>query len=145
MICNFWEQKECYYEEWQVAILKMLYKNKGDSKKLINYRGIVLQDVFARLTSAIVAQRLGKLLHECGIEEQFGYQKGRGTIDAVYVLRTTLQLRKLHRMDSHVLFVDLIKANKNKAAAMLSPCLTPTVYSMLHLSFPSLNSSLKSW
>ena len=87
----------------------MLYKNKGDSKKLINYRGIVLQDVFARLTSAIVAQRLGKLLHECGIEEQFGYQKGRGTIDAVYVLRTTLQLRKLHRMDSHVLFVDLIK------------------------------------
>ena len=58
MITNFWEgkQQQYQYEEWTVAILKLLYKNKGDSKLLTNYRGVVLQDVFARLTSTIIAK-----------------------------------------------------------------------------------------
>jgi len=38
--------------------------------------------------------------------KQFGSQSG----DANYVLRTLLQLRKTHDKDTHVLFVDLIKA-----------------------------------
>jgi hypothetical protein len=33
-----------------------------------------------------------------------------GTADAQYVLRSALQLRREHDLDSHVLFVDLIKA-----------------------------------
>jgi hypothetical protein len=38
-----------------------------------------------------------------------------GTADAQYVLRSALQLRREHDLDSHVLFVDLIKAFKNTA------------------------------
>ena len=98
------------YEEWETAILKLLYKNKGSAKKLKNYRGIVLQDLFARIMSAIIADRLALLLQKNGIEQQFGCQKGRGTIDANWVIRNLLQTRKLHGIDSHVLFVDLIKA-----------------------------------
>jgi hypothetical protein len=45
-----------------------------------------------------------------GTEEQFGSQPGRGTIDALYTLRSALQLRREHQTDSYVLFIDLIKA-----------------------------------
>jgi len=112
MFVRFWHNDIPHdnYDEWKVAILKLLYKNKGDSKDLKNYRGIVLQDIFARLMSAIIAKRLSKLLAQFGIEEQFGSQAGRGTADANWVLRHLLQTRKAHGIDSHVLFVDLIKA-----------------------------------
>lgn len=110
LIQRFWTGAQATYEEWQVAILKLLYKGKGDQKEPTNYRGIVLQDAFARLTSIIVTARLSKLLETCGIEEQFGSQSGRGTIDALFCLRLALQLCKEHQLDSYVLFVDLIKA-----------------------------------
>jgi len=98
------------YAEWQTALLRVLYKGKGDAREPTNYRGIILQDSFARLTSIIVTNRLKIVLQKCGIEEQFGSQSGRGTIDALYCLRLALQLRREHKLDSYVLFVDLIKA-----------------------------------
>jgi len=49
MFVRFWrgDIPNDNYDEWKVAILKLLYKNKGDSKELKNYHGIVLQDIFA--------------------------------------------------------------------------------------------------
>jgi len=46
MFVRFWHNDIPHdnFDEWKVAILKLLYKNKGDSK---DYRGIVLQDIFA--------------------------------------------------------------------------------------------------
>jgi len=111
MFVRFWHNDIPHdnFDEWKVAILKLLYKNKGDSKDLRNYCGIVLQDIFAQLMSAIIAKRLSKLLAQFGIEEQFSSQAGRGTADANWVLCHLLQTRKAHGIDSHVLFVDLIK------------------------------------
>jgi hypothetical protein len=110
MISNFWTGDTKRYEEWKNATLRLLYKGKGDVHQPTNYRGIVLQDIFARVTSLLLTKRLVALLETCGIEEQFGSQPGRGTIDALYCLRAALHLRREHRLESHVLFVDLIKA-----------------------------------
>ena len=112
MFKRFWHNDvpDGIYEEWQTAILKLLYKHKGSAKLLKNYRGIVLQDLFARIMSVICNKRLMTILKINGMEEQFGSQAGRGTIDANWVLRSLLHTRKDHGIDSHVLFVDLIKA-----------------------------------
>ena len=110
MFQRYYKGETDSFEEWETAILKFLYKGKGSAKRLKNYRGIVLQDIFARLFSAMIGKRLSRLLKHVGIEEQFGCQTGRGVIDANYVLRTLLQLRQMHDLDTHVLFVDLIKA-----------------------------------
>jgi hypothetical protein len=75
-----------------------------------NYRGIVLQDAFAHLLSAIIGGRLHQLIKKCGMEEQFGYQENTGTNDATYCLRSALQLRQEHQQDTYLLFIDLIKA-----------------------------------
>jgi hypothetical protein len=106
MIKSFWEKDQKHYDEWKTALLKLLHK-KGSKKALTNYRGLALQDVTARLTSYIIALRLNKLVKKNGLISQFATV---GTADAQYVLRSALQLRREHDLDSHVLFVDLIKA-----------------------------------
>jgi hypothetical protein len=106
MIKSFWENDQKHYDEWKTAILRLLHK-KGSKKALTNYRGLALQDVTARLTSFIIASRLNKLVKKNGLSSQFA---SVGTADAQYVLRSALQLRREHDLDSHVLFVDLIKA-----------------------------------
>jgi hypothetical protein len=83
---------------------------KSDQKEPTNYCGIVLQDAFKCLLSAIVSGHLNQLIKKCGIEEQFAYQENLGTQDASYCLRSALQLCKEHQQDTYILFVDLIKA-----------------------------------
>jgi hypothetical protein len=56
LLQDYWDGHSDY-EEWQTALLQVLYK-KGDRKEPTNYRGIVLQDAFARLLSAIIGGRL---------------------------------------------------------------------------------------
>jgi hypothetical protein len=106
MIKSFWENDQKHYDEWKTALLKLLHK-KGSKKALMNYRGLALQDVTACLTSYIIALRLNKLVKKNGLTSQFATV---GMADVQYVLRSTLQLRREHDLDSHVLFVDLIKA-----------------------------------
>jgi hypothetical protein len=106
MIKTFWENDQKDYDEWKTALLRLLHK-KGSKKALTNYRGLALQDVTARLASYIIALRLNKLVKKNGLTSQFA---SVGTADAQYILRSALQLRREHDLDSHVLFVDLIKA-----------------------------------
>jgi hypothetical protein len=72
---------------------RVLYK-KGDRKEPTNYRGIVLQDTFARLLSAIIGGRLHQLIKKCGMEEQFAYQENTVTNDATYCLRSARNTNK---------------------------------------------------
>jgi hypothetical protein len=107
MIKSFWENDQKHYDEWKTALLRLLHK-KGSKKALTNYRGFALQDVTACLTSYIIALRLNKLVKKkrtniticlrghsrCAIRPEIG---------------PTTSKRE-HDLDSHVLFVDLIKA-----------------------------------
>jgi hypothetical protein len=97
LILDFWNGAQHTYDEWQMALLRIIYKGKGDQKDPNNYRGIVLQDALARLTSTIITKRLTELVKHCGIEEQFAYQPERGMIDALYCLHSALQLRREHQ------------------------------------------------
>lgn len=131
MFKHFWynDVPDGIYEEWQTTILKLLYKNKGNAKLLKNYRGIMLQDLFVRIMSVICNKRLLVILKQNAMEEQFGCQSGCGTIDANWVLRSLLHTRKDQGIDSHILFVDLIKAfdtaNHDLLFALLAKYSTP--------------------
>jgi hypothetical protein len=108
LLQDYWDGHSDY-EEWQTALLRVLYK-KGNHKEPTNYPGIVLQDAFAHLLSAIISGHLHKLLKKRGMEEQFAYQEQTGTADAAYCLCSALQLRREHNQDTYILFVNLIKA-----------------------------------
>jgi hypothetical protein len=109
LLQKYWTDPTVVHPEWQQASLTWLHK-KGDRKDPSNYRGIVLQDILARLLSVVITARLQTILAFHGIEEQFGCQPGRGTIDALFALRSALQLRREHQTDTYALFIDLIKA-----------------------------------
>jgi hypothetical protein len=50
------------------------------------------------------------MLKEHGIKEQLGYQPLQGCRDALFIVRSTLQLRHKHRLPTWALFVSLVKA-----------------------------------
>ena len=82
------------------------------SEDLGNYRGVVLQDAFARIISALIAQRLYRIIDLHGMPEQLGFTPKVGTMDATLILRNGngLQIRHEHDEKTYVLFVDLVKA-----------------------------------
>jgi hypothetical protein len=96
--------------EWNQALLCVIYKRKGKQDDLNNYRGVCLQDLIARYVSSIISSRLLDMLKEHGIEEQLGCQPLRGCRDALFIVRSALQLRHKHMLPTWALFVDLVKA-----------------------------------
>jgi exonuclease III len=77
---------------WTKGIIIPLYK-KGDKDDVTNYRGITLLSNLGKLFTAVLNERINKWSDNNNIvsDAQFGFRKGRSTIDAVFVLNTLIQ------------------------------------------------------
>jgi Reverse transcriptase (RNA-dependent DNA polymerase) len=95
--------------EWHEVNLKCLHK-KGPKKNPSNWRGICLKEPIAKLLSSIINQRLLKIFSIVGTDNQYGCQQNKGCTDGIYVLRSILQTRRHHNLESWVLFADIVKA-----------------------------------
>jgi exonuclease III len=96
-------------EQWKHSNVKMLHK-KGDTTNPNNYRGIALQESTTKIVSSIIANRLLTNIEKHGHPTQFGFQRNMGCTDALFLLRSVLQNRREYNLETHVLFVDLVKA-----------------------------------
>ena len=94
------------YDAWKASHLVPLPK-KGGLLNPNNWRGINLLDVASKIISIIVNKRLQKLLKVRGITYQFGASPGTGCQNGLFCLKTMLQTRREHDLDSHCLFIDL--------------------------------------
>lgn len=72
-------------EEWREGLIIPIYK-KGEKKKVENYRGVTLLNTAYKIYARILNERLLKEVEEKLGETQFGFRKGRGVIDAIYIL-----------------------------------------------------------
>ena len=97
------------FDEWKVSHLVPLPK-KGDLSNPNNWRGINLLDVTSKLVSIIVNKRLQKMLKIRGITHQFGASPGTGCQNGLFCLKTLLQTRREHNLDSYCVFIHLVKA-----------------------------------
>jgi hypothetical protein len=97
------------YAKWDVARLILLPKN-GDLSLRKNLRGICLLDIASKVFSSMCVRRLKTVMKEEGLDEQSGFRANRGTIDGLFTTSTGLQKRKENKLDTWVLFVDLVKA-----------------------------------
>ena len=94
--------------DWLESIIVNCFKGKGDALERGNYRGLKLLDqgmkMFERILDKIIRQRVN-------IDEmQYGFMPGRGTTDAIFILRQ-LQERYLQKNKRlYFVFVDLEKA-----------------------------------
>ena len=94
--------------EWRESFLVPIYKEKGDIQDCPNYRGIKLMSHTMKLWERIMDLRIRE---ETSIgEEQFGFMPGKGTTDAVFILRQIMEKHREKKEGLHVVFIDLEKA-----------------------------------
>ncbi|XP_050469789.1 uncharacterized protein LOC126863566 [Bombus huntii] len=74
-------------EDWRKGVICPIYK-KGDKGAVKSYKGVTLMDTAYKIYAGILDERLKMEIEDKLGESQFGFRKGRGVIDAVYVLTT---------------------------------------------------------
>ena len=94
--------------DWHESIIVNCFKGKGDALVRGNYRGLKLLDqgmkMFERVLEKIIREKVDIA------EMQYGFMPGRGTTDAIFILRQ-LQEQFLHKNKQlYFVFVDLEKA-----------------------------------
>lgn len=80
------------HDDWKKSELVTIYKNKGDVLKCENHGGIALTEhVMKAVMERVTDERLRA---EISISKtQFGFMKGRGTVDALYIVRQMQEKR----------------------------------------------------
>ena len=97
-------------EQWTVGIIIPLHK-KGDKNGANNYRGITLLSCLSKIFTSVLNNRLETFCKEIDTisDAQFGFRKGRSTVDAMFALLSTVQNYLSNNKRLYVAFVDLKK------------------------------------
>ena len=111
LFIKIWKDGEVI-QDFRDAIIKHLYKNKGDRMCCDNHRGVSLLCIAGKILARLVLNRLNKHIDKIGLipESQCGFRSGRGTTDMVFALRQVQEKCKLHGQDLYLLFINLTKA-----------------------------------
>jgi hypothetical protein len=96
--------------EWKTAIITPLYKGKGPRDSPGNYRGISLLSIAGKVYAAILLHRVSTQVDGQLHEAQCGFRKSRGTVDAIFTLRSLSAAHAEHKQCMAVAFVDYSKA-----------------------------------
>lgn len=87
-IYNLCIKKGIFPNQFKHAVVSPIYKQKGPSQFFQNYRPISLLTSFAKIFERCLKRRITKFLEENKVirENQFGFQKGKSTSDAILQL-----------------------------------------------------------
>ena len=75
--------------DWEQSFIVFLYKGKGDALERGNYRGLQLIEQVMKVLERIVDCLIRQLVSIN--DSQFGFVPGRGTTDAIFVIRQLQQ------------------------------------------------------
>ena len=81
-----WKEKRIP-NDWLESILVPIFKNKGNIYECGNYRGIKLLSQMMTCFERILDSRMRVFVEPYWGEEQFGFRKGKGTTDAMFIVR----------------------------------------------------------
>jgi hypothetical protein len=87
---DIWTTEEIV-EDWTLAILIRLFKNKGDKTQCDNYRGISLLVVASKLFARVILNRVQSLIDRQLLETQAGFRANRSTDDQVVTLEMAMK------------------------------------------------------
>jgi len=109
---------------WRESHLKVLYKGKGDRDSANSYRGIALCCNEFKLFGSIITARLSEFIDRFIPVEQFGFVKGRSTIQAVKALFEEVK-RALSKKGGrkYAMFIDFKQAFDAVIRMLLLMCL----------------------
>ena len=94
--------------DWEQSFTVCLYKGKGDALERGNYRDLKLTEQVMKILERIVDGLIRQLM---SIDDsQFGFVPGRGTADAIFVVRQLQEKYLAANKRLYMAFVDLEKA-----------------------------------
>ena len=98
----------CIPNDWQESFIVNLYKGKGDALNRGNYRGLKLIEQVMKVLERVVE---GLIRQRVEIDEmQCGFMSGRGTTDAIFIVRQLQEKHLAANKPLYMAFVDLEKA-----------------------------------
>src|SRR6266576_2691197 len=86
------------------------HSKKQGTRKCEEYRTISLISHAAKIMLRILNRRLGRKIEENAGEEQYGFRRGRGTRDAIGVVRTIGERYIERGKATNMCFIDMEKA-----------------------------------
>ena len=95
-------------EDWKKSVLIPVYKGKGDPLECGSYRGIKLLEHAMKVIERVLAKRVREQINVDNM--QFGFTPGKGTTDAIFIIRQIQEKFQQKRKDLYFAFVDLEKA-----------------------------------
>ena len=93
-------------QDWKLAEVVPLYKNKGKRSECGNYRGISLLSVPGKVVASIILNRCKDAHDQVLREEQCGFRKSRGCTDQLFALRQIIEKCMAFQLDVSFCFID---------------------------------------
>ena len=98
---------ESMSESWKRSMVASLYEGKGNVLECGNYRTIKLLEHGMKVVERVFEKRLRKMAEIR--KEQYGFVAGKGTIDAIFILRQLQEKYLENDKELYLVFVDLEK------------------------------------
>ena len=95
-------------DEWKTSVVVPIFKGKGDVMKCGSYRGVKLLEHGMKIIERVLERRIRTLVDFD--EAQFGFMPGKGTIDALFLVRRLQEEHRAKDKRMYMCFVDLEKA-----------------------------------
>ena len=90
-------------EDIKGSVVKLIYK-RNDNLEPSNYRPISISPILLKLMTKIMNIRVTEILERESIlsEAQYGFRPNRGTIDAIFILSSTIEKARIEKVDLHI-------------------------------------------
>ena len=72
-------------DEWKTNVIVPIFKGKGDVMSCGSYRGAKLLEHAMKIVERVLERRIRTLINLN--EMQFGFMPGKGTVDAIFIVR----------------------------------------------------------
>ena len=95
-------------DEWALSVVIPIFKGRGDAMSCGAYRGVKLLEHAMKIVERVLEKRIRSMVNVD--EMQFGYMPGKGTVDAVFILRRLQEEYRDKGKKLYMCFVDLEKA-----------------------------------
>ena len=94
--------------EWKTSVIVPIFKGKGDVMSCNSYRGIKLLEHAMKIVERVLEKRIRALINLNRM--QFGFMPGKGTMDAIFIVRRMQEEYQKKEKKLYMCFVDLEKA-----------------------------------
>ena len=95
-------------DDWALSVVIPIFKGKGDATSCGAYRGVKLLEHAMKIVERVLEKRIRNMVEVD--EMQFGFMPGKGTVDAVFILRRLQEEYRDKGKKLYMCFVDLEKA-----------------------------------